>query len=307
MNIFIQFKYGIWALTFLLIQLSANLSAAPHIIAHRGGGQNYPENTLLAFFQSIEMGCKGIELDVQVTKDDVVVVYHPTDLSICTNGSGTVSSKNWDEIVTLDSGYNFEPNNNYPLRGKGLTVPKFSDVLKLFPEALIIVDLKSSDYEKLLLALTNTITESDAERLVFYSTNSKPIEWLNEFKPHWQTFETRDSTRFRLLELNHSNETSLPLSPSWIGFELKRTMQIKETFTLGEGLSTIEFRLWKPQVVFQLKNSYHQPKLVLFGINTKEDWEEACQLDVDMVYTDNPKRIVELLNKPPVAFDKDCG
>lgn len=296
MQFYRRFKLGILTFAFLLIQIPANLLATPHIIAHRGGGQNYPENTLLAFSRAIEKGCNGIELDVQVTKDDVVVVYHPNDLSVHTDGTGTIASKNWDEIAVLDSGYNFEPKSHYPYRGKGLAIPKFSDVLEQFPEELMIVDLKSPDYEKLLLALANTITDNDAKRLVFYSTNSAPIEWLNEFKPHWQTFETRDNTRLRLLELNLNHETSLPLSSSWIGFELKRTMQVKEAFTLGEGVSTLECKLWKPEIVLKLKNSYHEPKLVLFGINTLEDWEEACLLEVDMVYTDNPNRILEFLN-----------
>jgi glycerophosphoryl diester phosphodiesterase len=45
-------------------------------IAHRGGAQLMPENTLAAFADALARGCDGAELDVQLTSDGVVVVHH---------------------------------------------------------------------------------------------------------------------------------------------------------------------------------------------------------------------------------------
>ncbi len=45
-------------------------------IAHRGGAGLYPENTLAAFHDAVARGCDGAELDVQLSKDGEVVVYH---------------------------------------------------------------------------------------------------------------------------------------------------------------------------------------------------------------------------------------
>jgi glycerophosphoryl diester phosphodiesterase len=45
-------------------------------IAHRGGAQLMPENTLTAFSDAMARGCDGAELDVQLTRDGVVVVHH---------------------------------------------------------------------------------------------------------------------------------------------------------------------------------------------------------------------------------------
>jgi glycerophosphoryl diester phosphodiesterase len=45
-------------------------------IAHRGGAQLMPENTLAAFADALARGCDGAELDVQLTRDGVVVVHH---------------------------------------------------------------------------------------------------------------------------------------------------------------------------------------------------------------------------------------
>ena len=46
------------------------------VFAHRGFSGKYPENTMLAFKKAEEVGCYGIELDVQLTKDDEIVIMH---------------------------------------------------------------------------------------------------------------------------------------------------------------------------------------------------------------------------------------
>src|ERR1700760_1397391 len=48
----------------------------PWTIAHRGGSQLMPENTLAAFADAVARGCDGAELDVQLTRDGVAVVHH---------------------------------------------------------------------------------------------------------------------------------------------------------------------------------------------------------------------------------------
>src|SRR5690349_12908355 len=48
----------------------------PLNIAHRGGAQLMPENTLAAFADAMARGCDGAELDVQLTRDGQVVVHH---------------------------------------------------------------------------------------------------------------------------------------------------------------------------------------------------------------------------------------
>src|SRR5215469_16049773 len=48
----------------------------PMNIAHRGGAQLMPENTLAAFADALARGCDGAELDVQLSRDGAVVVHH---------------------------------------------------------------------------------------------------------------------------------------------------------------------------------------------------------------------------------------
>lgn len=286
MNIYSKFSFSL-LLSFLSI--SFFVFGVPSVISHRGGGQNFPENTLYSFSKSIEIGCDALELDVQVTKDGVVVVYHPDDLKQWTNGLGKVSEHTWDVIKELDAGYNFKQEGSYPFRGQNLKIPKFEEVLEQFPKTKIIVDMKSLPVEPLVNALVDTISDEEAERLIFYSTNSDHIDLLNHLKPHWKTFEKRDATRQRLLDLNQKGVSDLPLTSNWVGFELKRKMVVTETFALGQGSSSVDFYLWSINVVSFLKHQNPYVSLVLFGINTKEEWEKAIDLGVDGVYTDNPK------------------
>jgi glycerophosphoryl diester phosphodiesterase len=51
-----------------------------NIIAHRGFSGMYPENTLLAFQNAVELGVDGIELDVHLSRDKQVVVIHDENL-----------------------------------------------------------------------------------------------------------------------------------------------------------------------------------------------------------------------------------
>ena len=154
----------------------------PKIIAHRGGKNNFPENTIVAFENAINVGSDGIEIDVQLSKDGIVVLYHPNDLASQTNGKGLISAWNYQDLEALDAAYNFDPKSNksFPERGKGYKIPAFAEVLNKFPNLEIIVDLKSLPVKPLVDAIIKLVDEKNAwQRLIFYSTN---IEHLNYFK-----------------------------------------------------------------------------------------------------------------------------
>jgi glycerophosphoryl diester phosphodiesterase len=53
----------------------------PRVIAHRGLSARFPENTHAAFAAAIEAGADGVELDVQMTRDGVPVIFHDETLA----------------------------------------------------------------------------------------------------------------------------------------------------------------------------------------------------------------------------------
>lgn len=62
--------------TFTFARKDVSGRRIPQIIAHRGYKAKFPENTMRAFKGAVEVGAEGIETDVHLTKDGVVVLSH---------------------------------------------------------------------------------------------------------------------------------------------------------------------------------------------------------------------------------------
>ena len=71
-------------------------------IAHRGG---HPENaiTSLVSFLKVDSVARGIEFDVQLTADDVPVIFHDHETERLTGESGTIVERTWEEVCSLRS------------------------------------------------------------------------------------------------------------------------------------------------------------------------------------------------------------
>jgi len=83
--------------TFDIQNLNGNEIA---VLGHRGMGKNhkYPGNTFESIYTALNLGADGSEIDVQVTKDSVLVIYHNKDLSSLTNCYGRVIDYNWADL-----------------------------------------------------------------------------------------------------------------------------------------------------------------------------------------------------------------
>ena len=71
------------------------------VIAHRSDWRHYPENSLAAMEGAIKMGVDMVEIDVQRTKDGVLVCCHDKTVDRTTTGTGKVSELTADYISTL--------------------------------------------------------------------------------------------------------------------------------------------------------------------------------------------------------------
>ena len=85
------------------------------VIAHRGFCGEYPENTMLSFKKAVEDGCDELELDVQLTKDNVLVIIHDETIDRVTDGTGNVRDYTFEELrkfnvrATFGEKYGFNP------------------------------------------------------------------------------------------------------------------------------------------------------------------------------------------------------
>ena len=167
------------------------------VFAHRGGGALRPENTLLAFDHGLALGADGIELDVRLSRDNVVVVHHDATLDRTTNGAGTVASFNADELEHLDAGYNFG-GPAYAYRGKAGGIPRLETVLRRYPEVWLIVELKLNDPE-LAHRTIDLVREAGAlDRVALGSFGTRVLHAARAYDPPILTGASREETRLAL-------------------------------------------------------------------------------------------------------------
>src|SRR5688572_18139183 len=115
----------------------------PQVFAHRGGCALGPENTIAAFEAGMNGGADGLELDVQLSADGVVVVCHDETLDRTTDGSGKVSALTADELARVDAGCRYTDSTGRPaFRAQGIGIPTLADVLRRFPGVPMIVEMK---------------------------------------------------------------------------------------------------------------------------------------------------------------------
>lgn len=76
----------------------------PKIIAHRGASGHAPENTLAAIQMAADHGASWIEIDVNISRDGVPVLFHDDGIDRCSNGEGLVIEHNLESLQVLDVG-----------------------------------------------------------------------------------------------------------------------------------------------------------------------------------------------------------
>lgn len=74
------------------------------VIAHRGASAYYPENTMSAFKGAVAMNAEMIEIDIQLSKDGIPVVFHDKKLNDHSSGKGSLSDFTLEELKELDAG-----------------------------------------------------------------------------------------------------------------------------------------------------------------------------------------------------------
>ena len=133
-------------------------------IAHRGGMALYPENTLEAFHFSVDNhNVEMLEMDLQITKDDKVIVLHDHSINRTTNGTGNVIDLSYEEISEFDAGYNFkDEKGECSFRDQGVTIPLFEEVLKQLPNTYLNIELKGNNLQ-LVEKMRSLISNYNAE------------------------------------------------------------------------------------------------------------------------------------------------
>lgn len=153
----------------------------PVILGHRGAAGHLPENTMRSFQQAADWGVDGVELDVHMTADGIVVVCHDEFVERTTNGRGLIKEKTLAELQTLDAGYHWSQDGGqtFPFRGQGLTIPTLAEVFTAFPHLWINIDMKQKE-PSLVRPFTDLIRQRHMEHNVM--VGSFHTETVHEFR-----------------------------------------------------------------------------------------------------------------------------
>lgn len=151
------------------------------VFAHRGASGYAPENTLEAFELAAKQGADGVELDVHLTKDDVLVVAHDETIDRCSDGQGLICEKTLREL----KGYRY--NKTFP-EYKTATIPTLQEVLELLkPTGLHVnIELKNSyiDYAGLEAKTIDLAAKTGMlDRVIFSSFNHFSLRRVKAMDP----------------------------------------------------------------------------------------------------------------------------
>jgi glycerophosphoryl diester phosphodiesterase len=119
------------------------------IVGHRGVPAVHQENTLAGFRRALALGIPAVELDVRLTKDGKLVVFHDSDVSRMTGRPGVVAQLTWDQVSKLrirrDVPMGIRPDGSTVMARyeKEERIPLLAEVLsEIAPKAAINIELK---------------------------------------------------------------------------------------------------------------------------------------------------------------------
>jgi glycerophosphoryl diester phosphodiesterase len=154
-------------------------SSRPRVFAHRGGSALAPENTMAAFDRGIACGADGLELDVHLSRDGVVVVHHDRTLDRTTTLSGPIAAKTAGELERAD-------------------VPALADVLARHRDVPIVIELKMNT-EALAGAVLDVVRRAGAiDRVCLGSFGLRVLRAARRLEPAIATSAAREEVRWAL-------------------------------------------------------------------------------------------------------------
>jgi glycerophosphoryl diester phosphodiesterase len=165
----------------------------PQIFAHRGGSKLRPENTIPAFDHGLSLGADGLEFDVHLSRDGVVVVHHDKTLDRTTSGRGPVSALTADELSRLDAAKQWQE-----FAGRQIGIPTLREVLARYRDVPLIIELKLNEPELAHKTIDEVRTADAVDRVALGSFGTRVLRAARAYEPRILTGSSREETRLAL-------------------------------------------------------------------------------------------------------------
>lgn len=258
--------------------LSRFTSLGRAVFAHRGGAALAPENTFAAFDNALALGADGLELDVRLSSDDVVVVHHDAQLDRTTNAAGYVGARTAHELAGVDAGFRFGPTEGYPARGKGIGVPRLRDVLSRYRDVPIIIEMKGNSTALARATVDDVRAAGAIDRVCLGGFETRTLRAARSCECAIVTGASREETRWALYR-------------SWIGWT-KRSVPYQM-------LQVPEFADRTQLVSPRLIRAAHEAGLLvqIWTVNDADDIRRLLDWGADGVITDRPDVAVPVVKE----------
>ncbi len=244
----------------------ANINKKILNIAHRGASGYAPENTFAAFDKALDMGVDYIEIDVQMTLDDKLVIIHDATVDRTTNGKGFVKDLTLFQMKQLDAGSWFSE------EYKDQLIPTFYEFLEQYGTKVgILIEIKNP-------SLYPGIEKKIAKEILLYSQN---IETDLDIKI--QSFS---------LESIETIKKYLPSITS--GLLVNRIVSYRELLKIAKNTNFINVH--KRYINRHLVLQAHQLGLNIYAwtVNELQDLKFLLQLGIDGAIVDYPELAYQL-------------
>jgi glycerophosphoryl diester phosphodiesterase len=234
------------------------------VIGHAGAAGVAPANTLASVQACIDAGAHGMEIDVQLTSDDVPVLLHDTTLDRTTNLTGPIREHSFAEVEAADA-------------GGGESVPSLADVLALVAGRLsVMCELKATPGDD---ALDSLLTDRVAD--VIADAEAAP----------WTAIQ---SCQREIVERSREVAPSIPVTRiSAPQTEDQVEQLISGTVRRGAQAISVRDSSITPALVLSAKQRHLT--VWTWTPDSADEWDRVIDAGVDGIITNYPKLLVEHL------------
>ncbi len=256
-------------------------------IGHRGGGGTLPENTLQAFVNSDKLGVDILEMDIRISKDHHIILFHDRTLSRTTDCDGLVSDYTLNQLRecrmrTVSATIESHPGEQAP--GISAEIPTLEEVFERFPEKRMIIEIKGGE-SHLITGFCTMLQQHKKELQVLVGAFRQST--LDQFRQVCPKVATAATSRegFQFYLLSKLRLTGL-LSPAYT------SLIMPWRFTSEEKNKFFFMDIITPSFIRQarIKNL----AVYVFTVNDPDEMKTLIDLGVDGIMTASPDVLLKV-------------
>jgi glycerophosphoryl diester phosphodiesterase len=316
----------LWAVLSALCSVSALSQNRIDLQAHRGGRWLLPENTLAAFQRAIDLGVTTLELDVVVTKDEVLVISHNPEINpdISRDAQGRflpstgpqIMALSYQELLAYDVG-RINPASRYArtfhaqqvvdgqkiprlkdlfelVKASGNTAVKFAIETKVTPTH---PEQTPSPQRMVELLLKEIHDKGMTERVQILSFDWRTLQQVQRLSPTTPTVYISA----QLPELDNLMIRSAQDSPWTAGFQYRQYGSVPKMIKAAGGTHWSSY--WRELDAHSVREAQQLGiKVLAWTVNDRAVMNQMLDMGVDGLVTDRPELAQEVLKQRKIAW-----